>query len=186
MATQTGIVNDAPYISLHQEGLAFKQYQVLLLPYEGKGGPEVVITPLVTDEADRVHRQNIGYEIDILGRTDLFLESGNSMVRVTFGEYEFRGDVAHINDAANPEAHYLFLNSDHFAHNGKLLFSAPAVMEAIEFTIGNPPGQDALVLEIVTESDISGVRIFAPGVKNVTVNRVQKRFTKEGDYIIMD
>ena len=74
--TSTGMI-DAPYISLHQEKMAFVQFQVLLLPYEGENAPEIGINCLDADKIDRVHRQNIGYELSVLGRKDVFLESSN-------------------------------------------------------------------------------------------------------------
>ena len=43
--TTTGVV-ETPYISLHREGMAFVQFQVLLLPYEGKKVPDIIVNPL--------------------------------------------------------------------------------------------------------------------------------------------
>jgi heparan-sulfate lyase len=198
VATTAGTV-DASYISLHQEGMAFKQYQVLLLPYEGTRAPAIEIVPLPADETDRVHRQNVGYELALLDRRDVFLESGRPGEMVVFGEYEFRGDVAHIRDAGDDESSYLVLNCDHLAHNGTVLFSAPKPVAAIEFGLaeqgsarGDPTRPDRtrrdrgdLILEVVTAEDASGMRIFAPGVTLVTLNGAEHDFARAGDYVTL-
>jgi hypothetical protein len=174
-------IEDAPYISLHQEGMAFVQYQVLLLPYEGGDVPEIDFTLLVTDEVDRVHRQNIGYEIAVLGRKDIFLESGNSKEKVTFGDYTLCGDVAHICDAEKNNALYLLLDTDYFAYKGELIFSSPHRIEAIEFSAKRPSE-----LKIITQSSISGIKIYAPGVTDVEVNNRERNFSKQGNYVIIE
>ena len=184
MGTTTGIV-ETPYISLHREGMAFVQFQVLLLPYEGKEVPQVGITKLVTDKTDRAHRQNIGYEIAVLERKDIFLESGNSKEKASFGKYEFRGVVTHIRNAGKTQANYLLLDADYLAHNGKLLFSAPRVIKAIEFALKKSAGKDSLTLEITTKSDVSGIKIHSPDVTKVKVNNEEHKFKREGAYIII-
>lgn len=180
LASPDGIVEDAQYISLHQEGMAFKQYQVLLFPYEGTDAPEITITTLEAEETDRASRQNVGYRIDLPGRTDIFLETGDTGGIVTFGDYEFRGDVAHISDAGSSVAGYLLLNSDSLAHNGTMLFSSPGIIEAIEFSISGS------ALGITSESDLSGITVFAPGVEEVTVNNERRGFSRAGGYIVVD
>ena len=175
---------DADYVSLHQEGLAFVQYQTLLLPYKGKTAPEIGVTRLVADETDRVHRGNVGYELAVLGRKDIFLETGYQDKPVSFGEYSFHGAFAHIRDAGAPTAGYLLIDAELLTHNGKVLFSAPAPVEAIEFAIVTETGQ-APVLEIMTDDDVSGMRMYAPGVKNVTVNGDECEFSTEGEYVVI-
>ncbi len=179
VATQAGAV-ESPYISLHQEGLAFKQYQVLLVPYEGRNAPDIKITPLESDFADRVSRQNVGYEISFSNRKDIFLESGDSSKKVKFGKYEFRGDIALINNVGKSEISYLLLNSDHLMIGGKLMFSAPTTIEALEFHI------DKSEIRITSESDLSGVKINAAGVNKVIINGEPKRVSKQGNIITIN
>jgi hypothetical protein len=173
-------IKETPYISLHQEGMAFVQFQVLLLPYEGKNAPQVDITKLVADKADRVHRQNIGYEIDIPGRKDIFLESGNTEELASYGDYKFRGAIAHISNAEKTEARYLLLDADYFEYKGNLLLSSPHTLKAIEFFTPEPSE-----LRIQTESDIAGIKIYAPGITKVLLNNKDHEFSKKGDYIII-
>ena len=177
--TPTSMV-ETPYISLHQERMAFVQYQVLLLPYKGSQAPKINFTPLIADEVDRVHRKNIGYEIAVLGRKDVFLESSNSEELASFGDYKFRGAVAHICDAGNDQAQYLLVNADYFASKGRLIFSAPHSIKAIEFTT-----KQNSELNITTQSDISGMKIYAPGVKKLVVNNKKHKFARKGDYVIL-
>ncbi|MCK4909272.1 MAG: alginate lyase family protein [Planctomycetes bacterium] len=179
--TKKGVL-EAPYISLEQERMPFVQYQVLLLPYQGKEAPEINIKRLVADKTDRVHRQNIGYEIAVLERKDVFLESGNSKEKASFGKYEFRGAVAHIRNAEKAKPDYLLVDADYLAHNGKLLFSAPIPIKALEFVISEQNGSR---LEIKSESKVSGVKIYAPAVEKVKLNNKSHEFTRAGDYIIL-
>lgn len=182
VSTSSGAM-DAPYISLHQEGMPFVQYQVLLFTYEGKETPEINITALKTNETDRVHRKNIGYEIDILKRKDIFLEPGNQTIKTSFGKYEFYGKTAHIQNAETSKAQYLLLETSYLSFDGKEIFNAPKPIEAVEFSI-KKSGKYS-ILEIVTESDVSGVKIFAPDVKKVKVNNKDQKFSKKGKYIIL-
>ncbi|MCD4656356.1 MAG: heparinase II/III family protein [Planctomycetes bacterium] len=182
VSTPSG-AKDAPYISLHQEGMAFVQYQTLLFPYEGKERPEINITNLKTDKVNRDYRKNIGYEIDILNRKDIFLESGNSTEKTSFGKYEFCGKTAHIQNAETSKAQYLLLEADYLSFDGKLIFYAPKPIEAIEFSI-TQSGKHS-VLEIVTESNVSGVKICIPNVKKVRVNNKNQKFSKKGKYFIL-
>lgn len=177
--TPTGMV-ETPYISLHQEGMAFVQYQVLLLPYEGKDAPQVDITKLAADKTDRAHRRNIGYKIDVPGRKDVFLESTNTEELASYGDYKFRGAVAHISNAEKTEARYLLLDADYFEYKGNLLLSSPHAIKAIEFSTSKPSE-----LRIQTESNTSGIKIYAPGVTKVLVNNKDHEFGKKGDYIIL-
>ena len=177
--TPTGMV-ETPYISLHREGMAFVQYQVLLLPYEGKKAPDISINRLEADKIDRVHRQNIGYNLSVLGRKDIFLESSNPKVLASFGDYKFRGAIAHIRDAEERNAQYLFVNADYFSGKEKLIFSAPHTIKAIEFSTAKHAE-----LNVVTESDISGIKIYAPEVKKVKVNNKEHKFSREGHYVIL-
>ncbi len=185
MASPDGIVEDAQYISLHQEGLAFKQYQVLLFPYEGTETPEITVTTLEADETDRANRQNIGYEIEFPGHTDVFLETGDTGDIVTFGEYKFRGDVAHISNVDGDEGGLILLNSDYLGFDGFEFFTAPSIIEAIEVTVTDSDLQGA-VIEIVTESDVSGIRLPGQEVTEVIVNGELHGFTRDGEYIVLD
>ncbi|MCK4306142.1 MAG: alginate lyase family protein [Candidatus Eisenbacteria sp.] len=185
IATPEGMA-DASYISLHREGMAFVQYQVLLLPYKGSGRPEVDVRRLPPDEVDRVNRQNVGYEITVLGRNDVFLEPGNSKEKVSIGEYVLRGTAAHICDAGKKGERFLLLNADYLARGGKVLFSAPEAIDAIEFAMKMRAGYDSHVLEIATESDVSGMMIYAPGVRKVRVAREEHAFKSLGDYVTLN
>jgi len=177
--TTTGVV-ETPYISLHREGMAFVQFQVLLLAYEGTKAPDIKINRLTADNIDRVHRQNVGYEIAALGRKDIFLESSNPKVLTSFGDYKFRGAVAHIRDAEEKNAHYLLVNADYFASKGKLIFSAPQTIKAIELS-----ATESTELKIITESDVSGIKIYAPDVIKVLVNDKEHKFSRDGEYVIL-
>jgi hypothetical protein len=185
ISTPDGI-EEGPYISLHREGMAFVQYQVLLLPYEGTEPPVIRVLTLETDEVDRMHRQNVGYEINLLGRNDVFLEPGDGSIVTPIGDYEFRGDVAHIQDARKPEARYLLLNSDYLERGGEMLFSTPDTVEAIEFAVVTRARKVHPTLEINCTSAVAGASIFAPGIADVTVNGEQRGFRREGDHVIVE
>lgn len=185
VSTPTGI-EDGPYISLHREGMAYVQYQALLLPYEGTEPPVIGVMALETDEVDRVHRKNVGYGINILGRSDVFLEPGDGSVVTPFGDYGFRGAVAHIQDAGKSEARYLLLNSDYLERGGEVIFSAPDTVEAIEFAVATQAGKAHPTLEINCASTVTGIGIFAPGIADVEVNGEQRGFSMEGDYVIVE
>ncbi|MCK4872037.1 MAG: alginate lyase family protein [Phycisphaerales bacterium] len=183
MSTPIGVA-DSPYVSLHQEGMAFVQYQVLLVPYQGNEPPEIGITHLAVTEVDRVHRRNVGYEIAIFGRRDILLETGNQDEPVSFGEYRFHGAVAHIYDASNPAAAYLLIDAKSLTYDGRLLFSAPGRIKAIEFAVVARLGH-ARVLEIMTHCEVSGMKVLAPGVSEVRINGDQHEFSREGEYVVI-
>jgi len=175
-----GVKDDAPYISLHQARMPFVQYQVLLYPYEGKDAPDIEIKTLETDWIDRAHRRNYGYEIELPDRTDVFLETGNSNKMATFGKYKFQGDLAHVVRANNPDFDVLLINASHLEYNGMLIFSSLETIEAIEISHNN------LLLEIGTESDISGARILAPGVTVVIFSNREFGYSFENGYVVID
>ena len=129
-----------------------------------------------------MHRQNVGYEITALGRKDVLLETGNQERAISFGEYSFHGALAHIHDAGEPMAGYLLIDAQLLARDGRLLFSAPGPIEAIEFAVVMRSGQ-VPALDVMTESDVSGIKILAPGVKNVMVNGKDHEFLAEGEYV---
>ena len=96
----------------------------------------------------------------------------------SFGDYKFRGTVAHIRDAGKKNAQYLFVNADYLVHKGKLILTAPHTVKAIEFTTVEPAE-----LAIITESNVAGIKIYAPGVIKVLVNNKGHKFSREGDYV---
>ena len=55
---------------------------------------------------------------------------------------------------------------------------------AVEFTIERPWAVEA-VLEIVTECDVSGVKVYAPSVKTVRVSGEERGFRREGDMVVL-
>jgi len=177
--TPTAMV-ETPYISLHQERMAFVQYQVLLLPYEGTNAPDIGITAMAADKVDRAHRKNIGYELSVLGRKDVFLESSSTEELASYGDYKFRGAVAHIRNAEKKQAHYLLLDADYFAYKGNMLFSSPQTVKAVEFSTLKPSE-----LRIQTESNTSGIKIYAPGVTKVLVNNKEHKFSRKNHYVVL-
>ena len=165
--------------------MPFVQYQVLLLPYQGKEAPTVQIKHLESDKVDRVHRQNIAYKLTLLDREDIFIESGNAKKKISCDQYKFRGKLAHIKNAGKSEAHYLLIETDYLSANGQVFFSAPRAIKAIEFTVKKLSAEDDFLLEIVTKDDVSGIKIYAPMVKKVTVNNTKHDFKREGNHVIL-
>ncbi len=171
---------EAPYVSLHREGMAFVQFQVLLLPYEGGERPGIGVTALQADETDRVHRKNVGYEIALLGRKDVLLEAADPRKIAAYGDWEFRGAFAHVRDAGSREARFFLVEADRLARGGVLLFSSPDPVGAVEFAVTDG------VLEVETNSDVEGVKVYAPGVTRVTVGGREHGFAREDDLVVLE
>ena len=115
-----------------------------------------------------------------MGRKDIFLESGNQKKITSFGDYKFRGTIAHISNAEKTEARYLLLDADYFEYKGNLLLSSPHAIKAIEFFTSKPSE-----LRIQTESDIAGIKIYAPGVTKVLDNNKERKFSRKNHYITL-
>ena len=165
-------VEDAPVVSLVQEGEPPVDFGVVLFPFRGEERPRVSVTAMEAQEGDMGCRIQIGGDV-----SDLYLENRSDGLPHRFGEVLFDGEVGWIREGS--EARLFLVGASLLAKDGAILFTCNERVGwvAVSFQKG--------VLELFSDA-VRQMTIWSPEAREVRFNGKPTAFVRSGEYVILE
>ena len=120
-----------------------------------------------------------GLRVHLNGTQDHIIKYGE-VAEVTIGEYIFKGEAASIIKESGMLTKLFAVNtSSLYESGGERLLASSLVNKSYEAVYsGN-------TLSLHSEDDLTGLKLYAPGITTVTVNTTPVTFIQDGEYIII-
>jgi hypothetical protein len=165
-----GGVDDAPVLSLVQEGEPPVDFGVVLFPFQGEARPRVFVESVQAQEGDMACRIRIGE-----GVSDVYFENRSEGLPHRFGDFLFDGEVGWMREGC--EERLFLMGASLLAKDGRILFTCNERVAWVEISFHDG------VLELSSDA-LRQMTIWNPEAREVRFNGIPATFVRSGEYVV--